>query len=131
MESDPYASPTTKAIKAFVSSEGAESSARLRDIVFSWEKLRIIYNLILVGPGLAVLYYSAISSSWSIPLSEIFYSAIPFAILANLCFFAGPLAELYFSAIWQLSNSRAIRYWCFGLGLAFSLLIMLMSFWAI
>ncbi|MGJ8672520.1 hypothetical protein [Rubritalea sp.] len=129
MESNPYISPTTKAIKAFVSSDGVESTARLRDIVLKWEKLRVIYNLVLLLPGLGVTLYAA--NKWGSSMSEMLSSVIPFAIMANLCFFLGPLSELYIAAIWQINDSRMIRRWSFGLGLVGSLLIIMITFWAV
>jgi hypothetical protein len=129
MESDPYASPTTKAIKAFVSSEGAESTARLRDIVLHWEKLRVIYNLALLLPGVGVMYHA--SQKWDVSVNEMMSSTLPFAFMANLCFFLGPLAELYVGAIWQLPSTVSFRRWSFGIGLFGSLCILLLAFWAV
>ncbi|MFC5049583.1 hypothetical protein ACFPK9_02985 [Rubritalea spongiae] len=129
MEENPYASPNSQTQVDATNTQANDSSVRLRKIVFAWEKLRLIYNICLLLPGLGVLFHA--SQKWGGSAANMLSAVLPFAIMANLCFFLGPLTELYASAIWRLQNSQPLRLWCFSLGLLISLLVMLIAFWAV
>src|SRR4030042_6975583 len=71
----------------------------LRLILLRWERLRILYNLLLVG-----LVLIPTGGAFQLPtLRELPVLAVG-AALANLCFMAGPLAEAYLS--WLGLRSR-------------------------
>jgi hypothetical protein len=71
----------------------------LRSILIRWERLRILYNLVLVG-----LVLLPTGGSIHLPsLRELPVLAVG-AFLANLCYLAGPVAEAYLS--WLGLRSR-------------------------
>ncbi len=89
---DPYKPP--------VDSEwGIQGMAALAELVKAWEKLRMLYNAIMILPGLGVLalWISRTSMPW--PVVLIFGLAT--GIAANGAFFAGPLAELYIRGLFR------------------------------
>lgn len=90
-QTNPYATPRETG-----STDPASTSA-LGELVKGWEKLRLIYNGILLFPGIMVVAAAVKGGELQIP------GAIAFALVsgfcANLAFCAGPLAELYFRAL--------------------------------
>jgi hypothetical protein len=86
----------------------------LRSIVLRWERLRILYNLVLLG-----LVLVPTGGSFQLPsLRELPALAIG-AVLANLCFMAGPVAEVYMS--WLGLRSRWVTAGLFAGGLLVSI----------
>jgi hypothetical protein len=86
----------------------------LRSIVLRWERLRILYNLVLLG-----LVLVPTGGSFQLPsLRELPVLAIG-AVLANLCFMAGPVAEVYMS--WLGLRSRWVTAGLFAGGLLVSI----------
>ncbi len=86
----------------------------LRSIVLRWERLRILYNLLLVG-----LVLLPTGGSFQLPsLREVPVLAVG-AVLANLCFMAGPVAEAYLS--WLGLRSRWVTAGLFAGGLLVSI----------
>ena len=69
-------------------------SASLKPIFSKWEKLRILYNIILAGI-LLLTHGLAMGSQFLQPFPLFVWLAG--AILANVCFFAGPVTESYLS----------------------------------
>ena len=71
--------------------------ASLSELVQGWEKLRLLYNSILILPGLGIL------SIWLVrmhlPLGVGITLSILVAIAANIMFFLGPLTELYWRGL--------------------------------
>jgi hypothetical protein len=125
MSENPYRPPT----------QDLESGALLHrhaliDIVRSWEKLRILYNLILLLPGLGILFLQARQFHLS-PLVAV-VEALVVAAGANFAFLLGPAAELYFRALFRRGESIGRgRLLIFGAGLVVSagvfLIALLMS----
>jgi hypothetical protein len=86
----------------------------LRSIVLRWERLRILYNLMLLG-----LVLVPTGGTFQLPsLRELPVLAIG-AVLANLCFMAGPLTEAYLS--WLGLRSRWVTAGLFAGGLLVSI----------
>ena len=112
-DENPYAPP------AYSAEEQAVRAAALREIVLGWEKLRLLYNAILLVPGIAVL--SVWTMKGGMPWVVALFSALFVAAGANVSFFLGPLAELYFRGLFR--NGRSIgkgRWLIFGAGLVIS-----------
>lgn len=79
-----------------------------RPIFIQWEKLRIIYNVVLVfvtlgisGSILVPQMQTAGFESYLKLLSHLSFTALCGAVIANLCFFAGPLLETYVKWLWS------------------------------
>ena len=86
----------------------------IRSIVLRWERLRILYNLVLLG-----LVLVPTGGSFQLPsLRELPVLAIG-AVMANLCFMAGPVAEVYLS--WLGLRSRWVTVVLFAGGLLVSI----------
>lgn len=88
---NPYATPASTAVI-----EPASFSA-LGELVKGWEKRRLLYNGIMLLPGLGVLAVGV--SRDSIPWPLILTTGLICGLAANAGFFGGPLAELYLRAI--------------------------------
>jgi len=91
--------------------------ARLRNpdptamqVFFAWEKLRIVYNVIL-----ATLVLVAIGPE----IGAIIEETVVAAILANLAFCAGPFVENYLC--WIGGSRRVVRWFAFLLGMLFAI----------
>ena len=86
----------------------------LRSILLKWERLRILYNLLLIG-----LVLIPTGGSFQLPsLRELPVLAVG-AALANLCYLAGPLAEAYLC--WLGQRSRWVTAGLFAAGLLISI----------
>ncbi len=121
-EFDPYRTP-----------EAGDSShpdiAALGELVRAWEKLRLLYNGLMILPGLGVLTLWVIRGNLPIP------GAIAFGIIvgigANTAFFLGPLAELYLRAVFRSGEGIGRGRWLIftaglvvsGAGVLFSCII--------
>ncbi len=93
-----------------------------RQIVKAWEKRRIIFNIVLLIPGILILLKMRAPFTASIGI------AFFVGVMANLCYFLGPLTELYACAITSKSELPSLRKLLFGFGLAGSLLLFLFIF---
>ncbi|MDA0767036.1 MAG: hypothetical protein O3A87_05310 [Verrucomicrobia bacterium] len=101
-----------------------------RGIVRSWEKLRLIYNGVMVGPSIlfATLFYhdnvwwtDGHSSAATALLIQIGVGIVLFALGANICFCLGPYVELVIVALGYPVTGRKLRPVLFGMGLLGSL----------
>lgn len=104
--------------------------ALLKGIVVSWEKLRLIYNGILLFPGLGVCAAYYREGLWRVAegyvtrfqlLIEAGIGALLFGLAANVCYCLGPYAECVTAAAGFPVTGRKIRPFLFGIGLLFSL----------
>ncbi len=95
-------------------------NSELREIVVSWEKLRIHYNLIHLVAG--ILAIIVLAKTGSVPLGLLIVPAFIFAIFANICFCAGPLAEIYARVIFNTEDFSKLRKPLFLLGILLSLI---------
>ncbi|MFC7336491.1 hypothetical protein ACFQY0_04815 [Haloferula chungangensis] len=94
MTADPYAPPS--------SGEPAATShepSALREVVVAWEKMRWIYNLILLLPGLIIVSLMVLRHEMPVRVGVV--GAMMVGIGANMAYFLGPLTELYFRAIFR------------------------------
>ena len=113
METNPYAAPQAE------SQVDPLSISALGELVKGWEKLRLIYNVVLLLPGAALMAYFVINRD--MPAFAAIMFALASGVAANLAFFAGPIAELYFRAVFNRGKeSPMLRRFLFGLGLIVS-----------
>ena len=106
-----------------------------RATVKSWEKLRLLYNVILLLPGIALIWriihvqqvmMAANPPGMGFPImhpAEVVIGAFVFGFCANLCFCLGPYTEVVITALGFPLSARRIRYFIFGLGLILSLAV--------
>lgn len=110
---DPYAPP-----KADETSAPADPAA-FGELVRAWEKLRLLFNALLLLPGIGVLVLWVKFADMSAPLAVLL--AVPIAIGANVAFFLAPTAELYFRAAFRSGAPIGRGRWLiFGAGLVIS-----------
>jgi hypothetical protein len=115
MPEDPYAPPS----EARRDAPGLLEKHALVDIVRGWERLRILYNLILLFPGLAITALWIQRQPVTVTVAVV--EALLVAVLANLAFFLGPAAELYFRALFRRGEAIGRGRWLiFGAGLVVS-----------
>lgn len=125
-EPDPYAPPAA-AVRASDAAPAPGEIHALCELVRGWEKLRLLYNAILLPAGLIVLSALVIRSNLPVPAAIAGGLFVGFG--ANAAFFLGPLAELYLRG-WLTRGApfRHGRKVLFIAGLAVSLLVFL--FWS-
>tara|TARA_B100000900_G_scaffold125236_1_gene105704 strand:- start:215 stop:619 length:405 start_codon:yes stop_codon:yes gene_type:complete len=112
-----------------------------RRIMKSWEKLRLLYNGVLLFPGIAMLWrilhlqadrMAQNPPGMGFPIMDpvdLFIRALLFGICANVCFCLGPYSEFIVTALGFSLTARKIRVLLFSLGLMMSLgIIMLVWF---
>jgi hypothetical protein len=87
----------------------------VKAIFRAWERLRLVYNAVLVLVVVLLLWpgRELQPTFWLLLVCQ--------AVNANLCFFAGPLTEWYVG--WLGYRSRATRWVLFGSGLLFAVLL--------
>jgi hypothetical protein len=108
---NPYAPPSTPPLD--------EDRAALVELVRGWEKLRLLYNGIMILPGTCVLILWV--TRQQLPLPAAIIGGILTGIGANATFILGPLAELYLRGF--LKNGASLgkgRLLIFSAGLAVS-----------
>lgn len=116
IEPNPYAPPTALPV--------ANDLATLGELVRGWEKLRLIYNGIMILPGSGVLVLWITRQNLPVPAAII--GGILFGIGANVAFMLGPLAELYLRGLFRNGTSLGKgRLLIFGAGLVVSAGVML------
>ncbi|MDG2486362.1 MAG: hypothetical protein P8M65_01505 [Roseibacillus sp.] len=104
-----------------------------RKTLKSWEKLRLLYNGILLFPGVALLWRilhlqgeadaqspPGMGFSFMDPV-DLVVRAVLFGICANICFCLGPYTEFVITALGFPLSARRIRHFLFGAGLMISL----------
>ena len=109
-----------------------------RATVKSWEKLRLLYNVILLLPGIAliwrIIHLQQVAMvgrppGMGFPImhsAELVIRAFVFGLCANLCFCLGLYTEVVITALGFPLSARRIRYVIFGVGLILSLAVMSM-----
>lgn len=97
----------------------ANDHATLGELVRGWEKLRLIYNGIMILPGCGVLVLWITRQQLPVPVA--IGGGILFGIGANIAFMLGPLAELYLRGLFRNGASLGKgRLLVFGAGLVVS-----------
>ena len=92
-----------------------ERSLRIGEAIVYWERLRIVYNALLVAVSLGVLLLTfglGSLSNW--------IELVLGALLANLCFCAGPIVSAYMA--WFNIRSRGFDLLMFGAGTTLSVI---------
>ena len=101
----------------------------MKGIVLSWEKLRLIYNGVLLLPGLIVCVIYFRESLWRVwegfatrlqLVVEIGIGALIFGLAANICYCLGPYTECLVAAAGFPVTGRKVRPFLFGVGLLMS-----------
>lgn len=88
----------------------------LEERLRSWERLRWLYNAVMLAVGVAGVVVARASPSELLhsgpPMdaAEVVLRSIAFGILANLAFLLGPAGELYAIAFARLRFGRFHRY---------------------
>jgi len=101
--------------------------ASLSELVQGWEKLRLLYNSILILPGLGILVLWLVRMH--LPLGVGIVLSILVAIAANIMFFLGPLAELYWRGLFRQGTPLGRgRMLIFSAGIVVSLGVFLIPF---
>ncbi len=93
MKENPYAAPPTDDPDELAGglAEDVPLSLMIRPIFLSWEKLRLVYNAILILITLGLMTFQSHLFS-----NVEFWTAVVFgALVANACFFLGPIIEAY------------------------------------
>ncbi len=93
---NPYASPLSV-------SEATTTSADFRDVFLGWERLRIVFNSVLVSLTL-------LCGFGSLAVPKFWFTAMFGAILTNVCFCVGPVLEGY--ATWHFGRRVQWLRWC-------------------
>jgi hypothetical protein len=118
---DPYTPPSSPALPV------DDQRPALREIVLSWEKLRLLYNGLLAVPGILVL--NAMIGRFGVGLVEAALSAVFVAVCANLCFLLGPVAELYLRGLFRQGQPLGRGRWLlFGSGTLLSLFLFILTY---
>lgn len=110
---NPYEPPT-----APDPTSGEILNSRVKETLRKWNKLRIIYNLVLFVVGMLV----ATPSLMDFP--DLILGIIIYAILANICFCAGPFLDVYF-LVFSDTKTSLLRNTLFTFGLLGSILLTL------
>ena len=109
----------------------------------SWEKLRLLYNGVLLLPGIALLWrilhlqaerMAQNPPGMGFPIMDpvtLFISALLFGICANVCFCLGPYSEFIVIALGFSLTARKIRVLLFSLGLMISLGIIILAWFLV
>ena len=95
------------------------TNSELRSIVIGWERMRILYNIILFLIGIVAIFFIMRAPFYK--LEDTILSAIVFGVFANICFCAGPTIETYIRVIFNTQDIRSLRLSLFILGTLLSL----------
>lgn len=111
---DPYLSPVAQPVTT------SRQQQQFKQIVIAWEKLRLLYNVVMLLTGVVALFVMVNyfrESTGTLITQVLFYG-----IAANLFFFAGPVCELYLRAFRNVTNAQTLRWILFITGTVFSLI---------
>lgn len=126
-EPNPYAPPAVGPLAY------RDDPATLGELVRAWEKLRLLYNGIMILPGIGVL--ALWCGKTEMPFAAAIIFGIGTGIGANVAFFLGPLSELYLRGLFRKGAPIGKGRWLiFTAGLVVSggviLLAMIIPFFA-
>ena len=97
----------------------SNDDATTRHAILAWERLRIVYNVIL-APA-AYLGRIAFGWQWNLSNSDATIAFALFMLGANICYFFGPVSEIYLRALFGVKMTDGRRKRLFVYGLLFSL----------
>lgn len=107
-----------------------ETAHYLKGARLAWEKLRIVYNLILLVQGLTCVYFlwelDKMAQYPPYRLGPWWAGAFLFGMVANAFYCLGPLAEVGVYRVLRLRIGRA-RYLLFAAGLLLSVGVILLA----
>jgi len=108
---NPYSAPLASEPAVKIANRESDSlNAVARRTFLAWEKLRLIYNAILVVVTTLVCVFEPILVS----AFDFWLYLVPEAIVANLCYFCAPVVETYVS--WLGFRLRWLRATLFVVG---------------
>ena len=110
---DPYQPPSSAE-----PTTGQFLDSKVRSTLQEWNKLRIIYNIVLFVVGVLAAGPILLVAP-GVLIMVLFY-----AILANICFCAGPFIDIYY-LVFNDTQTSQLRNVLFTLGLLISILITL------
>ncbi len=110
---NPYSTPVSEPSKL------STHQSEFKHVVIAWEKLRLLYNVILLLVGIIALFI--LINYYRESTNMVLLQTVVFAFLANLAFFAGPVCELYLRAFRHVSNAQSLRWILFTVGTIVSL----------
>lgn len=88
-----------------------------RSALIWWEKMRVVYNIVLLGAALLLAFPLCAKDP---------FGAFLFGVVANAFYCLGPLADLYYNILYKRKLGGQ-RYTLFILGLLFSMFVMLVT----
>lgn len=126
---NPYSVSSVPEESAAVPTEpGALAANPWKQIAWRWERLRILYNLLLLGEGVACM-----TLLWQLLDIPLLLGAMAYGLGANVMYSFGPLAEIYLCWFAEFADDRwggpgwiglfrgrHVTVILFGLGLLFS-----------
>lgn len=115
---NPYKAPSADANEA--------QPSPLKSIVLYWEKMRLLYNVILGGIGILTILLTDMLNYW--PIAGLLGGAIIYGIAANLVYSLGPYLNIVGVTIFEMNTApwRPLFY----LGLIFSAVLTFVLCWA-
>jgi len=127
LNNNPYSAPVSEADDA-VQSQGESKLtgsgwAHAKGVFLAWEKLRFLYNFVLVFLVVALAVLSKFSQL--LGSVEFWLIAIAGGIISNICFFLGPIVESYVH--WLGLRLPWFRPTCFVLGLVLTAIVAMMA----
>ncbi len=102
----------------------SENDNQVREILFAWEKRRLLYNAIHFVNGLFLLVLSYAELRKEIHPLEMFAGVAAIAVGANICYFLAPMSEVYSLIFLRLAWHGWMRNLIFWTGTIFSTLLM-------
>lgn len=63
-----------------------------RDLAIRWERLRLVYNLVMLVAGVGSV---AVLGGAQLPLSLLVVGVAGWAVAANVCYLLGPIVQMY------------------------------------
>lgn len=127
MTENPYSAPVSESEDSPHSyDEGRRVDsgwAHAKSVFLAWEKLRFLYNfvLIFIVVAMAVL----LGGAQLLSSIEFWLMAIVGGVISNICFFVGPIVESYVH--WLGLRLTWLRSTCFLLGLALTTVVALLT----
>ncbi len=113
--------------------------AYCRATVRAWERLRLLYNTILLIPGVLVIWrtlrlqeemMASAPPGSPAPLVHplgLTALAVVFGVVANICYCLGPYAEFVVTALGFPVTGERVRYFVFAMGVLLSLAVVGMT----
>ena len=105
------------------------ATAAIREVVVHWEKRRLVYNGILLVPGMLIIAKVFLLGDFAgmdvvTTMAGIVIWVGIFAVMANVCFTLGPYLELVLNILGYRLTGIKIRPFVFMMGLLWSGFVM-------